>query len=49
LFDRLDSGTPDRGNAPACCPADLNLDVEIGMSDLTLLLPKLIHGVPFEL
>jgi hypothetical protein len=33
---------------PACCVADLDLDGEVGLSDVMLLIPKLIHSVPFE-
>ena len=33
---------------PACCVADLDLDGEVGMSDVRLRIPKLVHRVPIE-
>ena len=33
---------------PACCVADLDLDGEVGMSDVRLRIPELVHSVPLE-
>lgn len=33
---------------PACCVADLDLDGEVGTTDVMLLISKLVHSVPFE-
>jgi hypothetical protein len=41
LIQCVGSGDPD------CCVADLDLDGEVGMSDMTLLMPKVVQSVPF--
>ena len=42
LTQCMGSGDPD------CCVADLDLDGEVGTSDIALLIPKLFFSVPFE-
>ena len=43
LRECMGSGDPD------CCVADLDLDGAVGMSDVMLLIPRLVHSVPFGL
>ena len=46
IMDLLDLNGCMGSDDPACCVADLDLDGEVGMSDLMLLVARLVHHAP---